>query len=193
MLKNLREYIKAVMLEEKSQAHKKLRIFDFDDTLVKTKSMVTVTSASGETFKLTPGEYAIYDQKSGDHFDYKDFNKLIDPKAIKWTVKILQNIVSAGSEVIILTARGSQDPVKQFLEDVGLPPIEVIALADADPQKKADFISERISKDDLTWVEFFDDSPKNIEAVNKLKVKHPGVVIKARLIVHRNDDLSMLS
>ena len=44
---------------------KKLRVFDFDDTLVKTNSFIYITN--GEiTKKLSPGEYAIYEEKSGD-------------------------------------------------------------------------------------------------------------------------------
>ena len=39
---------------------KKLRIFDFDDTLVKTNSFIYVTHKDGKTSKLSPGEYAVY-------------------------------------------------------------------------------------------------------------------------------------
>ena len=38
---------------------KKLRVFDFDDTLVKTTSFIYVTN-KGKTRKLTPGQYALY-------------------------------------------------------------------------------------------------------------------------------------
>ena len=43
---------------------KRLRIFDFDDTLVKTDSYVYVTNGESQ-LKLTPGQYAIYDEKKG--------------------------------------------------------------------------------------------------------------------------------
>ena len=42
---------------------KKLRIFDFDDTLVKTNSFIYVTHKDGKTSKLSPGQYAIYKQQ----------------------------------------------------------------------------------------------------------------------------------
>ena len=40
---------------------KKLRVFDFDDTLVKTTSFIYVTNGSKKR-KLTPGEYAVYNE-----------------------------------------------------------------------------------------------------------------------------------
>ena len=46
---------------------KKLRVFDFDDTLVKTTSFIYVTN-KGKTRKLTPGQYAVYKEKPGDEF-----------------------------------------------------------------------------------------------------------------------------
>ena len=53
---------------------KKLRVFDFDDTLVKTTSFIYITN-NGKKRKLTPGEYAIYNEKPGDEFDFSDFQK----------------------------------------------------------------------------------------------------------------------
>ena len=53
---------------------KKLRVFDFDDTLVKTTSFIYVTN-KGKTRKLTPGQYAVYKEKPGDEFDFKDFER----------------------------------------------------------------------------------------------------------------------
>lgn len=186
--KLLREYVSSILLQERYKSvGKKLRVFDFDDTLVKTGSMIHVTNSEGVKFDLTPGEYAVYDPLPGDEFDYSDFSVLIDPREIVWTVKILRNILKYGGEVVILTARAAQAPVYQFLEDAGLPRIEVIALASSDPQKKANYIEKRIVEDGVKFVEFFDDSPKNVEAVEALNGKHPGVKIISRHIVHREE------
>lgn len=179
----LKKYIRLIV--EASRGGKKLRVFDFDDTLVKTRSLIHVTSAAGESFDLTPGEYAVYESQPGDKFDYSDFSKLIDPKEIKWTVQILRNIVSRGGEVVILTARAHSAPIQQFLDEAGLPPIEVIALADSDPKKKSDYISRRIEEDGFDHVEFFDDSYKNVEAVKALRHVYPHVQIVPRHVVHK--------
>ena len=182
----LREYIVSVLSERHRTEGRKLRVFDFDDTLVKTNSKIYVASASGQKFVLTPGEYAVYEKQPGDVFDYSDFSKLIDPREIIWTVRILRNILSKGGEVVILTARAAQEPVYQFLEDAGLPRLEVIALADSDPEKKADYIEQRI-KDGVKYVEFFDDSHKNVLAVSKRAQKYPDAKVISRHIVHKTE------
>ena len=71
---------------------KKLRIFDFDDTLVKTTSFVYVTHSDGKESKLTPGEYAVYQPKKDDKFDFTDFSNVNEPKEIKQTTDILKKI-----------------------------------------------------------------------------------------------------
>lgn len=158
---------------------KKLRVFDFDDTLVKTNSMVVVTHKDGKTSKLTPGEYAVYEPKSGDKFDFSDFDKVNDPKELKQTTKILKNFVKAEGErtIVILTARAQYKPVKDYLKDIGFDGIYVVALADADPQKKADWIEDKI-KTGYKDVFFMDDSHKNISVVSQLKKKYPDVKFK---------------
>jgi sulfur carrier protein ThiS len=182
----LRKYIRQIVLTEAARG-KKLRVFDFDDTLVKTGSLIHVTSGTGERFDLTPGEFAVYVPDPGDDFDFSDFSRLVDPQAIKWTNQILRNILSGGGEVVILTARTSEAPVHQFLEEAGLPPLEVIALANADPAKKAEYIASRIESDGFDVVEFFDDSYKNVEAVRALSGRYPGVKIIARHVVHKTE------
>lgn len=164
---------------------KKLRVFDFDDTLVISNSKVHVTQANGKKLKLTPAEWAVYNSKPGDEYDFHEFNKLIDPKEIKHMVKMFQNMVahaSAGhSRTEILTARASAAPVDRWLESMGIKKIPVKALADSDPQAKADYIERRI-RDGFDDIKFYDDSRKNIRAVDALKKKHPRVKIYTQLV-----------
>lgn len=181
----LKEYVLHTLLQENYLPSQKLRIFDFDDTLVETDSMVYVDKPSGERIALTPGEFAIYEKQHGDTFDFSDFSKLINPRSIFWTGRILRNLARAGSQVVILTARSHADPVKKFLQDSGLPNYEVIALADANPLAKAGWIEKKIIENNIQYVEFFDDSPKNIAAVRELKYKYPNVKIIVRHIVPR--------
>jgi len=177
----LKKYIRT-LLEVRQQ--KKLRIFDFDDTLVKTNSLIHVTTATGQKFDLTPGEYAVYEQSHDEIYDYSDFQKLIDPKVIHWTMLILQYIAEAGADAIILTARSTAIPVQQFLSDAQLPQFEVISLGSSDPMAKARYIADRINKDSLAHVEFFDDSPKNIAAVKSLQKDFPQTKIVVRHVKH---------
>jgi FMN phosphatase YigB (HAD superfamily) len=150
---------------------KKLRVYDFDDTLVKTNSFIYVTHKNGKTSKLSPGQYAVYKEQPGDKFDYKDFQQVTNPQIIKGYVELLRRMVNSGGsrEVFILTARSAERPVSQFIKDLGINGVKVIALGDNNPEKKADWIEDRV-KEGYDDVFFVDDSEKNIAAVrNRLK------------------------
>lgn len=150
---------------------KKLRIFDFDDTLVKTNSFIYVTHRNGMKTKLSPGQYAKYDARDGDEFDFKDFQQVTRPELIKGYVELLRRMVSSGGsrEVFILTARAAEKPVSQFIKDLGIRGVTVVALGDNNPEKKADWIEDKV-KAGYDDVFFVDDSEKNIAAVrNRLK------------------------
>ena len=165
--------------------NKKLRVFDFDDTLVKTKSHIYITHGDGKKSKLTPGEYAIYEPKDGDNYDFSDFEQVKQPQEIKGVTKLLKTVANAEGErkVVILTARAAYKPVKDYLKDIGLEGIYVVALASNNPQDKADWIEDKI-KQGYKDVFFIDDSHKNISAVNKLKDKYPDIKMKVSHVKH---------
>jgi hypothetical protein len=164
---------------------KKLRVFDFDDTLVKTKSHIYVKHGDGKSSKLTPGEYAVYEPKGDDKFDFSDFEKVNQPQEIKGVTKLLKTVARAEGErkVVILTARSAYKPVKDYLHDIGLEGMYVVALGDSDPQKKADWIEDKIKKG-YNDVFFIDDSHKNVDAVSKLKEKYPDIKMKVSHVKH---------
>lgn len=165
--------------------NKKLRVFDFDDTLVKTKSHIYITHKDGKKSKLNPGEYAVYEPKEGDKFDFSDFEEVKHPQEIKGVTKLLRTLTKAEGErtINILTARAAYQPVKQYLKDIGLEGIHVVALGDANPQKKADWIEKQI-KAGYNDVYFIDDSHKNVAAVNKLKEKYPEIKMRVQHVKH---------
>ncbi len=156
---------------------KRLRIFDFDDTLVKTRSFVYVKNCN-KTKKLTPGEYAIYEEKPGDEFDYSDFEFVKNPKEIKQMTKVLKAILSkSGGSINILTARSNYKPIRKYLKDINIDisRIYVIALASNDPADKVNWIKNKIENESYNDIFFVDDSLKNINAakemLSKTKVK----------------------
>jgi len=161
---------------------KKLRVFDFDDTLVKSNSKVFLIR-KGKKKEMTPGEFAVYKKKPGDEFDFSEFDRVIEPKQIKAMFKVFKNIYKASGSrrLTILTARAAYKPVRQFLKDVGFTDVYVVALGDANPQKKADWIESQIKKgyDDIL---FLDDSSKNVRVVKKLKQKYPKIKMDARVV-----------
>jgi FMN phosphatase YigB (HAD superfamily) len=163
---------------------KKLRVFDFDDTLVKTTSFIHVTKKNGTKLKLTPGQYAVYNKQTGDEFDYSDFQQVSKPEIIKGYVELLKRMVNSGGsrKVYILTARAAYRPVFQFIRDLGINGVEVIALGDSNPEKKADWIEGKIKDEGYDDVYFLDDSPKNVDAVKKRLDKYPHVKKKIQQV-----------
>jgi len=77
---------------------KKLRVFDFDDTLVQTKSNIYITHTDGKKSTLTPGEYAVYEPKKGDKFDFSDFQQVKQPQEIKGVTDWLRKLAKAEGE-----------------------------------------------------------------------------------------------
>jgi len=179
----LREYIQASLNE------RKLRVFDFDDTLAVTDSMIILNKASGKTVEQTPAEWSVYKPQPGDEFDYSQFGgALKNPQAIKGHMKILRRVLGAGSQgrhIVILTARGeaARIGIFDFLKDIGIDSskIELVTLGNSDPQVKADWIEDKINNghDDIY---FIDDSAKNIKAVAALADKYPETKLRAQLV-----------
>ena len=150
---------------------KKLRVFDFDDTLVKTTSFIYVTN-KGKTRKLTPGQYAVYKEKPGDEFDFTDFEKVQNPNEIKKITSVLRRIVSSsgGDGVHILTARAAYKPIRQYLKDIGInmSKIYVTALASNDPKDKSDWVEDKIDNEGYDDIYFADDSLKNVNSMKSM-------------------------
>ena len=168
---------------------KKLRVFDFDDSLVTTTSYIYVNNEkSGKKSKLTPGEYAVYNPKPGDVFDYSDFEQVKNPKIIKGYFEILRRMASGGGDrgVFVLTARGAYRPVYQFIKDSGIKGVYVVALGDANPEKKADWIEQKVKDEGYDDVFFVDDSQKNIDAVKKRLRNYPNIKQKIQIVKHDN-------
>lgn len=151
---------------------KKLRIFDFDDTLVKTTSFIYITHSDGKKSKLTPGQYAIYNERPGDVYDFRDFESVKNPEEITKITNVLRNIirVSGGDGVYILTARAAYEPIKKYLKDIGINSnkVVVVALGSNNPKDKADWIESKIDNDGYDDIYFADDSEKNVEAAKQM-------------------------
>ena len=159
-----------------------LSIFDFDDTLVKSLAWIYIKKNGKVIKKLDPAEFAMYKQKPGEEFDFKDFDKkLRSPKLIIKNVNLLKKqLKKGGRKVTILTARRLGAPVNHFFKTIGIQPY-VVPLGDANPKRKADYIEKEIKKG-YNPIYFMDDSPKNIRAVNNLKKKYPAVNIVTKLV-----------
>jgi hypothetical protein len=164
---------------------KKLRVFDFDDTLVKTSSFIYITHKSGAKSKLTPGQYAVYKEKPGDKFDFRDFEQVKNPKVIKAYFELLKRMAADSNKAVyILTARAAYQPVHNFVRDSGIKDVFVVALGDNNPESKADWIEKEIKTNGYDNIYFADDSSKNVDAVRRRLNNYPSIRKKIQLVKH---------
>ena len=167
---------------------KVLSVFDFDDTIAKSDAWIYVKKNGREIKKLDPAEFAVYTPKTGETFDFRDFDrKLQNPRLIKQNAKLLRKQLDKASrsargsrKVTILTARRIGQPVTSFLKTIGINAY-VVPIGSSNPQHKADWIEKQIKKGYDT-IYFMDDSPKNIRAVNNMLRKYPRVRFITKLI-----------
>ena len=167
---------------------KVLSVFDFDDTLAKADAWIYVQQSGRTIKKLDPAQFAVYNPKPGESFDFRDFDrKLQNPKVIKQNIELLKKQLdkarrqARGSrKVTILTARRLGQPVTSFLKSIGINAY-VVPVGSSDPKVKADWIEQQILKGYDT-VYFMDDSPKNTKAVEKMLRRYPKVKSLVKLI-----------
>jgi hypothetical protein len=152
---------------------KKLRVFDFDDTLVFTNSFIYVKSIDGKEKKLTPGEYALYKEKPGEEYDFRDFYSVQEPKELKRMTKVLRRVIdkNKGQGVFILTARPQavEKHIHRYLKDIGINQrIPITGLENNDPKAKSKWVEDKIDNEGYDDVYFADDSIKNVNAMKSM-------------------------
>ena len=175
--------LKQILLERKV-----LSVFDFDDTIAKSDAWVYVTRKGRTIKKLNPAQFAKYNPRPGEDFDFREFDRKIrNPKLIKKNADLLRKQIDKARraargtrKVTILTARKLGQPITSFLKSIGIDAY-VVPLGSADPQLKADWIESQIAKGYDT-IYFMDDSNKNIAAVNNMLNKYPDVQSIIKLI-----------
>ena len=151
---------------------KKIRVFDFDDTLAKTKSNVLYTMPDGTKGKLTAEEFAKKGSKmvaEGAVLDFSEFNKVVDGKKgpLFEIAEAIQNKRGA-KDIFILTARSPEaaKAIHEFLNNAGLNiPLEnITGLGDSSPFAKSKWVIEKAAEGYNDFY-FADDHAKNVEAV----------------------------
>lgn len=172
-------------------AAKRMRVFDFDDTLVSSKGEVTVTKEHGEKIAMDSATFAHYKPGPGDKLDFSAFNNVVKPRKIKKNFDKLRDAAKAGDRTVILTARakGATSAVKKFLETEGIKGVEVVALGSSDPYDKARWISKATKEGGYEDVEFFDDSKANANAVAEVgKKEHTKIKFVSSAVPHPTEE-----
>ena len=168
---------------EENKGEKKLRVFDFDDTLVHVDATIHITHEDGTKSGLTPAEYAVYVPKEGDTFNFSEFSSVI--KKAKPLKNNIQDLIKSYNDPTEKTTIRTEIllgfPVKKYLKDeFGIEPY-VVGLGSSDPKDKSRWIENQIKKG-YNNIEFRDDSQKNVDAVASLKDEYPEVELTSTLV-----------
>ena len=166
---------KAVAMDKKAPK-RKARVFDFDDTLAKSKSNVLYLLPDGTTGSLTATEFA---EQSGElaelgaQFDFSEFSTVKNGQKGPLAVLAKKLTEAKGDrDVFVLTARpaAAAESIKSFLRSalgISIPLENITGLGDGTAGAKAYWMAEKVSEgyNDLF---FADDAPKNVAAVDKM-------------------------
>lgn len=171
------------MIKLKEIVNRKLVVFDFDDTLMKTDSKVYITHKNGTEEKLNADQWNRYIKKPGDKFNFDEFftvDYLINPREIPKQMGLLKDNIKWGNEVWILTNRENVSPIKRYFDAKGLN-VGVKGTGTPNPEGKRKWFEEKIG-DGYNDIEFHDDSEKNIKLIGTLIKKYPNIKLKLNLV-----------
>ena len=164
---------KALELARKlDQPVRKIRVFDFDDTLARTKSNVLYTMPDGTTGKIDAATFAKEAgrmEAEGAQWDFSEFSKVM--QGSKGPLLDVAKIIAdkrGTKDVFVLTARPADaaGPIKEFLASMGLdiPLANITGLGDGAPQAKAGWIMGKAAEGYNDFY-FADDHTGNVKAV----------------------------
>ena len=165
-------------------------VFDFDETLALTDSKILVVDDDGKKVKtLTPAKYAVYIPEPGENFDFSEFDIVKDGRPTP-LVDVLRDVAACGTTAAaILTARGpiAQEPIRSFFKEMGIRLQIIDTVNTSDPQAKARKIKGYLRDFNPRVIHFFEDSPKNLEAVKKMAKSDPEFE-KVDVVLHKMVD-----
>jgi hypothetical protein len=175
MLKQFSKTDKALDLANSlDQPVKKIRVFDFDDTLAYTKSDVLFTAPDGTKGKLNAEEFAKQGKELLDQgyvFDFSEFNKVTKGKPGP-LLEIAKKIkaVRGNEDLFVLTARApeAQQAIYEFLKSQGIEfkKQNIVGLGNSTGEAKAQWLVGKAAEGYNDFY-FADDAVANVSAVKK--------------------------
>jgi len=195
MLLSFKEYI------TEATEDRGLTVFDIDETLFKTNSLIYVMKDGEIVKKLSNQEYNNYKLRDGEEFDYREFRnaETFDKTSIPiWTMidkakAIIKNAVKKGSKVIMITARADFDDKEKFLSTFRRHGIDIdnvyieragnLNLGSTAKNKKYLF-HKYLRGGKYNRVRFFDDSMNNIRSFKSLEKEYPDIKFYPYFVTH---------
>ena len=177
---------------------KGISVWDFDETLAKTKSKIKYKDDNGKLHAISPSEFA----ENGDalitlgyDLDFSDFSKVKGGiKGPMFDKAVKRNEKFGNEHVYILSARpqNSAKAIHKFLKGIGLDIklSNIIGLQDSSPTSKAKWIVSKVAEGYNDFY-FADDHLGNVQAVKEVlqdvDIKHKVVHVKESLAQDLND------
>ena len=153
--------------------HKGISVFDFDDTLAKTKEKVIVIDKNGKRSKISASDFALNAstlEKQGAEFDFSNFEGVSKgtKKGPLADLALKRQDKFGSSNIFVLTARPqiAATSIKTFLDGIGLniPLDNITGLEDGSAQAKADWVLNKTAEGFNDFY-FADDSFANVAGV----------------------------
>ena len=149
-----------------------ISVFDFDDTLARTKSNVLYTMPDGTKGKLNATEFAKKSEAleaKGAAFDFSEFSKVVKGKlGPLFSEAKKKEGKYTNKDLFVLTARpaNSAKAIYEFLKSEGLEiPIDnIVGLGNGAAKAKAEWMVGKVAEGYNDFY-FADDAIKNVEAV----------------------------
>ncbi len=177
--------MKVKIIKEQVRPRKTLFVFDFDDTLAHTDSVVRL-QRGGEVSDLDSGAFASYEYQPDDRLDFSDFGR-VDGQLIASTLAILNDIQRKGKDAVIITARPPEaiGGIQKFFTDNNMASPDIYATAGS--ANKPQVMINLLSSGDYNHVVVYEDCMKNIEKLGDV-VRQQGIEYSAVCI---NKDTTM--
>ncbi len=155
---------------------KGISVFDFDDTLAKTKEKVIVNKLDGTSTEISAAKFAetaTQLESEGATFDFSNFEGVAKgtAKGPLADLALRRQDKFGSKDIFVLTARpqASAQAIQTFLDGIGLNlPIEnITGLADGSPIAKGNWVAGKAAQGYNDFY-FADDAYKNVEAVQEV-------------------------
>lgn len=170
-------------------APSKLVVFDIDDTLVHTPTLVHVLDQGGNRVRsLDSHKFTHYQLKPGEVFDFGEFRNAAEffkkARAIVPMVDRLKRDIATGNRVVMVTARADFDDREVFLNTFRKMGIDMSRVhvyragnmpGNATEEKKKIIIRGLLDQGNYSKVIMYDDAEPNLKSFISLKSEYPNI------------------
>lgn len=177
---------------------KKLVIFDIDDTLVHTQTLVHVVKGSKTVAKLNSRDFTNYTLKDGERFDFHEFSNakafFENSKPIVPMMNQLKRDIAESNKVAMVTARSDFDDRDLFLNTFRKYGVDIdrahvyragnINDGTSIEHKKKQIIKTLLVREQYSKAIMYDDSIKNLVSFLDLSEEFPATKFYAWVVKH---------